>query len=128
MFHILPNAIKTKKEKKRQKNLEKIAKSYQTNEPRIRRGNHVKPVRKIPKIDIPKVNADDMILLMRKETADNQKRKDRKKKTYNRLKKMGLMGGSRKHSGINKQTGKLKKGYKYSGKRLKSGLPQIIKI
>lgn len=34
----------------------------------------------------------------------------------------------RKHSGINQQTGRLKKGYKYSGKKLKSGLPQIIKI
>ena len=33
----------------------------------------------------------------------------------------------RKHLGINQQTGKLKKGYKYSGKKLKSGLPQIIK-
>ena len=41
------------------------------------------------------------------------------------------MGGRkkiRKHSGINQKTGKLKTGYKYSGKRLKSGLPQIIKI
>jgi len=34
----------------------------------------------------------------------------------------------RKHSGINQQTGRLKKGYKYSGKKLKSGLPKIIKI
>ena len=34
----------------------------------------------------------------------------------------------RKHKGINQQTGKLKKGYKYSGKRLKNGLPQIIKV
>ena len=34
----------------------------------------------------------------------------------------------RKHKGINQQTGKLKKGYKYSGKKLKSGLPQIVKI
>lgn len=33
----------------------------------------------------------------------------------------------RKHSGINQQSGKLKKGYKYSGKKLKSGLSQIIK-
>ena len=33
----------------------------------------------------------------------------------------------RKHSGINKSTGRLKKGYKYSGKKLKSGLPQIVK-
>lgn len=34
----------------------------------------------------------------------------------------------RKHSGINQQTGRLKKGYKYSGKKLKSGLKQIIKV
>ena len=34
----------------------------------------------------------------------------------------------RKHKGINQTTGKLKKGYKYSGKKLKSGLSQIIKI
>ena len=34
----------------------------------------------------------------------------------------------RKHRGINQQSGKLKKGYKYSGKKLKSGIPQIIKI
>jgi hypothetical protein len=33
----------------------------------------------------------------------------------------------RKHQGINQQTGRLKKGYRYSGKTLKSGLPQIIK-
>jgi len=33
----------------------------------------------------------------------------------------------RKHCGINQQTGRLKKGYKYSGKKLKSGLPQIVK-
>ena len=34
----------------------------------------------------------------------------------------------RKHKGINQSNGKLKKGFKYSGKKLKSGLPQIIKI
>jgi hypothetical protein len=34
----------------------------------------------------------------------------------------------RKHSGINQSTGRLKKGYKYSDKKLKSGLSQIIKI
>ena len=34
----------------------------------------------------------------------------------------------RKHKGINQQTGRLKKGYKYSGKKLKSGLPQIVKV
>lgn len=34
----------------------------------------------------------------------------------------------RKHQGINQKTGRLKKGYKYSGKTLKSGLKQIVKI
>lgn len=33
----------------------------------------------------------------------------------------------RKHKGINQQTGRLKKGYKYSGK-LKSGLSKIVKM
>lgn len=33
----------------------------------------------------------------------------------------------RKHKGINQKNGRLKKGYKYSGKKLKSGLSQIIK-
>lgn len=32
----------------------------------------------------------------------------------------------RKHRGVNQNTGKLKKGFKYSGKKLKSGLPQIV--
>ena len=34
----------------------------------------------------------------------------------------------RKHKGINQQTGKLKKGFKYSGRKLKSGLPEIVRI
>ena len=34
----------------------------------------------------------------------------------------------RKHKGINQQSGKLKKGFKFSAKKLKSGLPEIIKI
>ena len=33
---------------------------------------------------------------------------------------------NRKHRGIDPKTGKLKKGFKYSGKKLKSGLPEII--
>ena len=33
----------------------------------------------------------------------------------------------RKHRGINQKTGRLNKGYKYSGKELKSGIKQIIK-
>ena len=38
---------------------------------------------------------------------------------------------TRKHQGIiqiGRKKGKLKKGYKYSGKKLKSGLPQIVKV
>jgi len=34
----------------------------------------------------------------------------------------------RKHKGINQNTGKLNKGYKYSGKKLKSGISEIKKI
>ena len=34
----------------------------------------------------------------------------------------------RKHRGINQQTGRLKKGFKYSGKKLKSGLSQILQV
>ena len=34
----------------------------------------------------------------------------------------------RKHKGINQKTGRLNKGYKYSGKKMKSGLPKIIKV
>ena len=34
----------------------------------------------------------------------------------------------RKHKGINQTTGRLKKGYKYSGKKLKSGLKEIVAI
>ena len=43
-----------------------------------------------------------------------------------------VLGGKRKkirkHKGINQKTGRLKPGYKYSGKKLKSGLSQIVKI
>ena len=46
----------------------------------------------------------------------------RRKKKSKKSKKI------RKHKGINQETGRLKKGYKYSGKKLKTGLPQIIKI
>ena len=44
-----------------------------------------------------------------------------------------LSGGARrkkkvrKHQGINPKTGRLKRGWKYSGKKLKSGLPQIVR-
>jgi len=54
-----------------------------------------------------------------------------------RRKKMGLGGKTRKskktrkHRGIIQtggNTGRLRKGYKYSGKRLKNGMPEILKI
>ena len=46
-----------------------------------------------------------------------------------RMKSTFKKGGKkrRKHKGINQQTGRLKKGYKYSGRKLKSGLSQIIR-
>jgi hypothetical protein len=46
----------------------------------------------------------------------------RKKPTKKQRKKI------RKHVGINQKTGRLNKGYKYSGKILKSGLKQIVKV
>ena len=52
------------------------------------------------------------------------KRKSPSKKKIKKTKKKRI----RKHAGINQTTGKLKKGYKYSGKKLKSGLKQIIKV
>ncbi len=49
----------------------------------------------------------------------------KKRKSKKKSKKIRKL---RKHSGINQQTGRLKKGYKYSGKKLKSGLRQIVSI
>jgi len=51
-----------------------------------------------------------------------------KKKRKSAKRSVGRSSARRKHKGINQQTGRLKKGYKYSGKKLKSGLSQIIKI
>jgi len=34
----------------------------------------------------------------------------------------------RKHIGINQKTGKLKKGYRYSGRRLKNGSAEIVRV
>lgn len=48
-----------------------------------------------------------------------------KKKIVKKTKKV------RKHKGIVQiggKIGKLRKGYKYSGKKLKSGIPQIVKV
>lgn len=62
------------------------------------------------KLEIERQNQEN---IENKEQLGGKKRKSRKR---------------RKHKGINSKTGKLKKGYKYSGKKLKSGLPEIIKI
>lgn len=49
-------------------------------------------------------------------------------KIYNEIfKKGGKKKKIRKHKGINQKTGRLNKGYKYSGKKSKSGLKQIVK-
>ena len=54
------------------------------------------------------------------------------KNEISRLEDLSLSGGARrkkvrKHRGINQRTGRLKRGWRYSGKRLKSGLPQIVR-
>ena len=46
-----------------------------------------------------------------------------KKKSSSKRKKV-----KRKHKGINQKTGRLNKGYKYSGKKSKTGLKEIIKV
>ena len=54
-----------------------------------------------------------------------------KKAIFEAPKGTTLQGGGknyRKHRGINKNTGRLNKGYKYSGKKLKSGIPEIVKV
>ena len=60
-----------------------------------------------------------------------QKQKQTKTKTKTKQARIELTGGkTRKHKGIIQtggNKGRLKKGYRYSGKKLKSGLPQIIK-
>jgi hypothetical protein len=63
-----------------------------------------------------------------------QEEKRQKKKKGNELKKRILSSGLkkiRKHSGIHQtggKAGKLKKGYKYSGKKLKNGKAEIKKV
>ena len=46
------------------------------------------------------------------------------------LETFNFKGGKqvRKHKGVDQKSGRLKKGYKYSGHKLKSGKPQIIKV
>ena len=51
-----------------------------------------------------------------------------RRKNHKKTNKLKKSKPKRKHSGINQQTGRLKKGFKYSGKKLKSGLPEIIKV
>ena len=67
----------------------------------------------------------DYIQEMREELdmRGGKKKIKKRKRTNKRLKKR-----IRKHKGINQDTGRLKRGYKYSGKKLKSGLSEIIKV
>ena len=69
----------------------------------------------------PEIKRKFLLPIAFKSTPPPTKKIKLSKKVYKGGKKM------RKHSGINQQTGRLKKGYKYSGK-LKSGLSRIIKV
>jgi serine/threonine protein kinase len=69
-------------------------------------------------VEIPQ-NDFDFFILTYKKIIKNQKGGKRKK--IKKVKKI------RKHKGIDQKTGKLKKGYKYTDKKLKNGLYQIIK-
>jgi len=70
----------------------------------------------------------------KKEKPEKKETKSEKKETKPKTKKVKQNGGSkktvRKHRGIVQtggNTGKLRKGYRYSGKTLKNGKPEIIK-
>ena len=62
-----------------------------------------------------------------KKTNRRRKSKQPTPKLKKNIKSRSKKKKIRKHSGINQATGKLKKGYKYSGKKLKNGLPQIVR-
>ena len=133
MYPIKANTyFKTDWEKKQEKSLSNIEKSYQKNNLEKPRRRHEK-VEKEPRykpVEYKQPTADEMSQMMKEETARKQKQMNNKRKNLDRLKKLGMLGGKRirKHKGINQQTGRLKKGYKYTGKRLKNGLPQILKV
>ena len=84
-------------------------------------------------IDLPEYESKDIMYKKLKQAVffaeegtgfegGKMRRRRRIKQKIRRRKKI------RKHRGINQTTGKLKKGYKYSGKRLRNGLPEILKI
>lgn len=51
-----------------------------------------------------------------------------KKRKIKKIKKVKKSKKIRRHKGINQKTGRLKKGFKYTGKKTKTGLPIISKI
>ena len=57
----------------------------------------------------------------------NSDDEDEKSEISGGKRKSKIKKNIRKHYGVNQQTGRLKKGYKYSGKKLKNGLLQIMK-
>ena len=76
------------------------------------------PVKEIIAIALPSKTLSSTRSTQTTETGTGGRKKTKKTKKV------------RKHQGINQtggNKGKLKKGYRYSGKKLKSGLPQIIK-
>ena len=73
---------------------------------------------------LQKLRMDDM------DDMDDLERRFQKLKEIGGKKKTKKIKKVRKHQGINQtggNAGRLRKGYRYSGKKLKSGLPQIIK-
>lgn len=84
--------------------------------------------------DMSEPNEEETFEQKRKSKQTKPKKRTKKRlelsdSILQRMKSTFKKGGKkrRKHKGINQQTGRLKKGYKYSGRKLKSGLSQIIR-
>ena len=80
-----------------------------------------------------KVNVTEWADYLAKKKAERAKRMRMKEQKRHRKYQQAMKAKNkvRKHQGIIQtggNTGRLRKGYRYSGKKLKSGLPQIIKI
>ena len=88
----------------------------------------------VQRIKNAEIKFNEKLKLEMMEFVNKQNKKEKKKEMMKQMMRSMTLGGSkkkkrvRKHKGINRQTGKLKKGYKYSGKKLKSGLAQIVKV
>lgn len=96
--------VELKKLKEEEKKLEREQKLIIVKQEKIIRDHKLKEIENLKDIE----KSGEMI-------GGNKRRKNKQKKV-------------RKHKGINQKTGKLKKGYKYTGRKLKSGIPEIKRI